>query len=79
MKNCIYIYVKNFTDYITADSDNILWRRDPLLGKYLERNNETTAVAMQLRGKYVTTTTNTHSTIELLLESVFYPVRAKWS
>jgi hypothetical protein len=40
----------------------ILWRRDPLLGKDLETNNDTTAVAMQQRGKYDFTT------IELLLE-----------
>jgi hypothetical protein len=37
----------------------------PFLGKDLERNNETTAVAMQRRGKHASTT------IELLLETVF--------
>jgi hypothetical protein len=31
----------------------LLWRTDPLLGKDLERNNETTAVDMQRRGKHV--------------------------
>jgi hypothetical protein len=43
----------------------LLWRIDPLLGKDLEINNETTAVAMQQRGKHASTTT------ELLLETVF--------
>jgi hypothetical protein len=37
-----------------------MWRIDPLLDKYLEKNNETTAVAMQHASK-----------IELLLETVF--------
>jgi hypothetical protein len=41
-----------------------LWRIDPLLGKDFETNNETTAVAMQRRGKRASTT------IELLLEKV---------
>jgi hypothetical protein len=40
----------------------LLWRIYPLLGKNLGKNNETTAVAMQRRGK---------RTIELLLETVF--------
>jgi hypothetical protein len=43
----------------------ILWRIHPLLGKDLETNNEATAVAMQRRDKYTSTT------IELLLETVF--------
>jgi hypothetical protein len=30
----------------------ILWRIDPLVGKDLKTNNETTAVAMQRRGKH---------------------------
>jgi hypothetical protein len=42
----------------------ILWRIDPLLGKSLETNNETTAVAMQRRCKHTSTT------VELLLETV---------
>jgi hypothetical protein len=41
-----------------------LWSIDPLLGKDLEANNETTAVAMERRRKYASTT------IELLLETV---------
>jgi hypothetical protein len=45
-------------------SFNILWRIDPLLGKDLETNNETTGFATQRRGKHVSTT------IELLLETV---------
>jgi pyruvate/oxaloacetate carboxyltransferase len=44
----------------------VLWRIDPLLGKDLERNNETIAVAMQGRGKH------TPTTIKLLSETVFY-------
>jgi hypothetical protein len=43
----------------------ILWHVDALLGKDLKTNNETTAVAMQQRGKHASTT------IELLLETVF--------
>jgi hypothetical protein len=43
----------------------ILWRIDPLLGKEVETNNETTAVVMQRRGILASTT------IELLLETVF--------
>jgi hypothetical protein len=42
----------------------ILWHIDPLLGKDLYANNETTAVAMQWRSKHASTT------IELLLETV---------
>jgi hypothetical protein len=41
-----------------------MWRTDPLLDKDLE-TNETTAVAMQRRGKHASTTT------KLLLETVF--------
>jgi hypothetical protein len=37
---------------------------DPLLEKYLETNNETTAVAIQQRGRHASTA------IELLLETV---------
>jgi hypothetical protein len=47
----------------------VLWRIDPLLGKDLETNNETTTVAMQRGGKHASTT------IELLLETVIlYPL-----
>jgi hypothetical protein len=42
----------------------ILWRIDPLLGKDLETDNETTAIAMQQYGKHTSTA------IELLLEMV---------
>jgi hypothetical protein len=42
----------------------VLWRIDPLLGKGLETNKETTAVAMQRHGKHTSTT------IKLLLETV---------
>jgi hypothetical protein len=42
-----------------------MWRIDLLLGKDLETNNETTAVAMHQRGKHTSTT------VELLLETVF--------
>jgi hypothetical protein len=41
-----------------------MWRVDPLLGKDLETNNETTTVAMQQRGKSASTT------VDLLLEMV---------
>jgi hypothetical protein len=41
-----------------------LWRIDPLLGKDLHTNNETTDVALQRRGKHASTT------IELLFETV---------
>jgi hypothetical protein len=44
---------------------SILWCIDPLLGKDLETNNETTAVAMQRRCKRAS------ATMELLLETVF--------
>jgi hypothetical protein len=43
----------------------LLWGIDPLPGKDLERNNETTTVAMQRRCKHASTTTN------LRLEKVF--------
>jgi hypothetical protein len=41
-----------------------MWRIDPLQGKCLETNNETTFVAMQRRSKHASTT------IELLLVTV---------
>jgi hypothetical protein len=43
----------------------VLCRIAPLLGKHLETNNETTAVATQRSGKHASTST------ELLLETVF--------
>jgi hypothetical protein len=46
-------------------SSKILWRIDLLLGKDLEANNETTAVAMKRRSKRAS------AKIELLLETVF--------
>jgi hypothetical protein len=67
----LHIYVKNFTDYLTADSDNILWRTDALTGKCLQTHTDTKAAAMQLHGKHVAGATNTHSIIELMLETVF--------
>jgi hypothetical protein len=39
----------------------VLWRIDPLLGKDLEADKETTAVSMQQRRKHASTT------VELLL------------
>jgi hypothetical protein len=42
-----------------------MWCIDLLLGKNLETNSKTTAVAMQEHGKHASTT------IELLLETVF--------
>jgi hypothetical protein len=59
-------------------SGSILWRIDPLLGKDLETNNETTTVAMQRYSK------NSSKTIEVFsawsvprsyLENVGYPSR----
>jgi hypothetical protein len=50
----------------------ILWRIDPLLGKDLETNNETTTVAMQQRGKHVSTK------IEVLLETAFSTRSVQW-
>jgi hypothetical protein len=51
-----------------------LWCIDLLLGKYLGTNNETLAVAMQLRGKHATTT------IEILLETVLRnPLLSSWN
>jgi hypothetical protein len=44
---------------------HVLWRIDPLPGKDLDTNNDTTAFAMQRHGKHASTT------IELLLETVF--------
>jgi hypothetical protein len=45
--------------YVTMSfSPNILWSTDPLLGKDLETNNDTRAVAMQRRGKHGSTTVN---------------------
>jgi hypothetical protein len=57
-------YTKTDKNY-TNIKRNILWRIDGLLGKDLETKKETTAVAMQRRGKHVSTT------IVLLLETVF--------
>jgi hypothetical protein len=48
-----------------SPKEGAMWRIDQLLRKDLETNNETTAVAMQQRGKHASTT------IELLLEMVF--------
>jgi hypothetical protein len=50
----------------------ILWRIEPLPRKYLETNNEATAVAMQQRGKHVSTK------IELLLETAFSTRSVQW-
>jgi hypothetical protein len=44
--------------------NTILWRIGPLIGKDLETNDETTAVAMQRRGKHA------YTTIEFLLETM---------
>jgi hypothetical protein len=44
----------------------VVWLIDPLLGKDLETNNETTTVAMQRRGTHASTT------IELQLETVLF-------
>jgi hypothetical protein len=50
---------------ISTFFSHIFWRIKPLLGNDLETKNETTAVAMQLIGKHISTT------MDLLLETVF--------
>jgi hypothetical protein len=58
---------RHCVDYIASSDwmfDSILWRMDPLLGRDLETNNETKAVAMQQSGKHPSTI------IDLLLETV---------
>jgi hypothetical protein len=61
IRRCIISDTKSVVKY----SSLILWRIDPLLGKDLEINNDTTSVAMQRRSEDACTT------IELLLEIVF--------
>jgi hypothetical protein len=58
-------YEGNYFERYTCKSILILWCTDPLLGKDLETNNETTTVAMHRCDKHASTT------IELLLETVF--------
>jgi hypothetical protein len=36
--------------------EGAMWRIDPLMGRDLEANNRTTAVAVQRRGKHISTT-----------------------
>jgi hypothetical protein len=48
---------------------NILWRIDPFIGSDRGTNNETFAARKQL-GKHVPAATETHATIEVLLETV---------
>jgi hypothetical protein len=50
---------KNSFEEVWVDLELIVWRIDPLLGKDLQRNSETTAVAMQRRGKHASATTVT--------------------
>jgi hypothetical protein len=50
----------------------LLWRRDRLLGKDLETNNGIMQpIFTQRIGKHIPASTNTHTKIELLLETVF--------
>jgi hypothetical protein len=49
---------------IKGETVKIMWLTDPLLGKDLETNNETTAVTIQRRGKHASVI------IELLLKTV---------
>jgi hypothetical protein len=59
--------------FVTLESMSprfLLWCIDPLLGKNLETNNETTAVAMQQRDKHACTTR------QLLLETVYKTIGA---
>jgi hypothetical protein len=43
----------------------------------LANGSETTFVSRQQLGKHVSSATDTHATIDVLLETVFYKVRAK--
>jgi hypothetical protein len=52
------------------DAD-VLWCIDPLLGKDLETNGVMQPVSRQRIGKHVPAATNTFTTIELLLKTVF--------
>jgi hypothetical protein len=45
--------------HVVKITTNALWRIVPLQGKDLEANNETTAVAIQRRGKHASTTRDT--------------------
>jgi hypothetical protein len=57
--------------FSTVAQHVILWRTNPLLGKNLETNNETTAAAIQRSSKYSSTARITVG------NGVFYVVRAK--
>jgi hypothetical protein len=58
-------YKDTFTFFTFNHRDYLLWRIDPLVGKDLETDNDTTAASMQRRGKYASVT------MEFLLEKVF--------
>jgi hypothetical protein len=60
----LWIIGKYMSDYFGVRMF-ILWRIDPLLGKYLETNKETTTVAMKRRCKHTSTA------IELPMETMF--------
>jgi hypothetical protein len=62
--SCLNLWVLKNADY-GLHILCILWHKDPLLGKDLEINNETTAIAMQRHDNHTSTTR------ELLLETVF--------
>jgi hypothetical protein len=63
--NTVLRFLGTGPNHVTLQNLYILCGIDPLLGKDLETNNETTAVAMQWHGKHAS------ATIELLLETVF--------
>jgi hypothetical protein len=52
-------------NFYLSDNALLLWRIDSLLGKHLETENETTAIAMQQRGVHAS------AKIELLVETMF--------
>jgi hypothetical protein len=49
---------------------------EPQKQTLLENGSETTFVSRQRLGKHVPAATDKHATIEILLETVFYSVRA---
>jgi hypothetical protein len=57
--SCVKVGMPKLCKYL-----HILWHIDPLLGKDLETKKDTTAIAMQQRGKHTSTT------IEILLGTV---------
>jgi hypothetical protein len=69
---------KDYAGELGVDGKLILWRVEPLLCNDDEMSKYTRAVSRYRLGKHVPTATNTHATIEKLLETgCFCMVRAK--